>query len=88
MSETRRLAAILAADTRAALADVLNSIHPDHFAEWFLTFHEPLLSALKPSGSLILNIKDKVIDGARHRYVWDTIQALISRGRYPIDDYI
>ena len=65
-----------------------DSIHPDHFAEWFLTFHEPMLAALNPNGSLILNIKDKVVDGARHRYVWDTIQAFSERGWYAIDDYI
>lgn len=65
-----------------------DSIHPDHFVEWFLTFNEPLLAALKPSGSLVINIKDKVVDGARHRYVWDTIQALTARGWYAIDDYV
>ncbi len=65
-----------------------DSIHPDHFVEWFLTFNEPMLAALKPTGSLVINIKDKVVDGSRHRYVWDTIQALTARGWYAIDDYI
>ena len=65
-----------------------DSIHPDAFAEWFLTFHEPMLAALKPTGSLVINIKDKVIDGQRHRYVWDTIQAFTDRGWFAIDDYI
>ncbi len=65
-----------------------DSIHPDHFMEWFITFHEPMLAALKPNGSLVINIKDKVVDGYRHRYVWDTIQALTERGWFAIDDYI
>jgi len=73
------------ADARKSHYD---SIHPDHFAEWFLTFHEPMLKALKPSGSLVINIKDKIVDGARHRYVWDTINAFTRRGWYAIDDYI
>lgn len=65
-----------------------DSVHPDKFVDWFLTFHEPFYNALKPSGSLILNIKDKVVDGVRHRYVWHTIEALEKRGWYSIDDYL
>jgi site-specific DNA-methyltransferase (adenine-specific)/site-specific DNA-methyltransferase (cytosine-N4-specific) len=65
-----------------------DSIHPDKFAEWFLTFHEPFYNALKPSGSLVINIKDKVVDGVRHRFVWHMIEALCERGWYSIDDYI
>ncbi|GAK59615.1 DNA modification methylase [Candidatus Vecturithrix granuli] len=33
-----------------------DSIHPDKFAEWFLTFHEPFYNALKPTGNLVINI--------------------------------
>jgi len=65
-----------------------DSVHPDRFAEWFLTFHEPFFSALKPTGSLIINIKDRVVDGVRHRYAWHTIEALCERGWYAIDDYL
>lgn len=65
-----------------------DSIHPDDYADWFMTFHEPFFQALKPTGSLILNIKDKVVDGVRHRFVWQTIQALSDRGWYAIEDYI
>jgi site-specific DNA-methyltransferase (adenine-specific)/site-specific DNA-methyltransferase (cytosine-N4-specific) len=64
------------------------SIHPDKFAEWFLTFHDPFYNALKPAGSLIINIKDKVVNGVRHRYVWRTIEALCERGWFAIDDYL
>jgi site-specific DNA-methyltransferase (adenine-specific) len=65
-----------------------DSVHPDKFAEWFMTFHEPFFNALKPTGSLVINIKDKVVDGVRHRYVWHTIEALCDRGWYSIDDYV
>ncbi len=65
-----------------------DGIHPDKFEEWFLTFHAPFFNALKPRGSLVINIKDKVVNGARHRYVWRTIEALCERGWYSIDDYI
>lgn len=65
-----------------------DSVHPDKFAEWFMAFHEPFYSALKPDGSLVINIKDKVVDGVRHRYVWHMIDALCEAGWYAIEDYI
>jgi len=65
-----------------------DSVHPDKFVDWFLTFHEPFYNALKPTGSLVLNIKDKVVNGVRHRYVWHTIEALSKRGWFAIDDYL
>lgn len=65
-----------------------DSVHPDNYAEWFMGFHEPLYDALKPTGSLVINLKDKVINGIKHRYVWETINALCDKGWYAIDDYI
>lgn len=65
-----------------------DSVHPDKFVEWFLTFHEPFFNALKPEGSLVINIKDKVIDGVRHRYVWRMMDALCDQGWLAIEDYI
>lgn len=65
-----------------------DSIHPDNFAEWFFTFHDAFYKALKPTGSLVINIKDKVVDGVRHRYVWETIIGLSHHGWFAIDDYI
>ncbi|MBI4668411.1 MAG: site-specific DNA-methyltransferase, partial [Elusimicrobia bacterium] len=65
-----------------------DSVHPDKFKDWFLCFHEAFYEALKPQGSFVLNIKDKVVDGVRHRFVWKTIEALCDRGWHCIDDYI
>jgi DNA modification methylase len=65
-----------------------DSVHPDEFADWFMTFHEPFWSVLNPSGSLVINIKDKVVNGVRHRYVWQTIEALSKAGWYCIEDYL
>jgi len=36
----------------------------------------------------VINIKDKVVNGVRHRFVWHTIEALCARGWCCIDDYI
>lgn len=65
-----------------------DSVHPDDYADWFLSFHEPFYKALKPTGSLVINIKDKVVDGVRHRFVWRTIEALCDRGWFSIEDYL
>ena len=65
-----------------------DGVHPDEFVEWFMSFHEPFFKALKPTGSFVLNIKDKVVEGVRHRYVWRTVEALCERGWFAIDDYI
>jgi len=65
-----------------------DSIHPDDFPAWFKTFHELFWNALKEEGSLVLNIKDKVVNGVRHRFVWHTIEMLSSLGWLCIDDYI
>jgi hypothetical protein len=35
-------------------------IHPDHYVEWFLPFAEAMFNAARESGSLILNIKNRV----------------------------
>jgi len=65
-----------------------DSISPEKFAEWFLTFHESFWKSLKNDGSLVINIKDKIVNGSRHRYVWKTIDKLINEGWICIDDYI
>lgn len=65
-----------------------DSIHPDNFVDFFLTFHEEFWRVLADDGSFILNIKDKVIEGQRHRYVWKTIMELTQKGWLCIDDYI
>lgn len=65
-----------------------DSISPDNFPEWLLTFNEVFWNSLKEDGSLVINIKDKVVDGVRHRYVWKSIDKLMDSGWLSIDDYI
>lgn len=43
---------------------------------------------MKDTGSFVINIKGKAVDGVKHRYVWRTIEALCERGWQAIDDYI
>lgn len=51
-------------------------IKPEAYVEWFVDRAEHMLRVLKPTGSFILNIKEKAVDGERHTYVLDLILAL------------
>jgi site-specific DNA-methyltransferase (adenine-specific) len=65
-----------------------DSVKPENYANWFSSFHSIFWNTLKESGSLVINIKDKVVKGVRYRYVWETIQCLTDLGWHCIDDYI
>jgi site-specific DNA-methyltransferase (adenine-specific)/site-specific DNA-methyltransferase (cytosine-N4-specific) len=64
------------------------SIKPNDYPKFFKTFHNELWRVLSQDGSFVLNIKDKVVDGIRHRYVWHTIELLSKLGWRCVDDYI
>lgn len=55
-------------------------IPPEKYIEWFLPKSEQFLRVLKPSGTFILNIKEKVENGERHTYVIELILALRKQG--------
>ncbi|WP_420608336.1 DNA-methyltransferase [Novosphingopyxis sp.] len=76
------------ADARA-----YSRIHPDRYVEWFLPFARSMYEAAKPSGSLILNIKNRVakdgpLKGQRHPYVYHLVLALQNMGWRWIETYI
>lgn len=48
-------------------------IHPDDYADWFMPIAGELRRVLKPTGSFILNIKERVMKGERHTYVIELI---------------
>jgi DNA modification methylase len=68
-------------------------IHPDRYVEWFLPFARSMYEATAPSGSLILNIKNRVakagpLRGQRHPYVYELVLALQHLGWRWIETYI
>jgi len=63
-------------------------IHPDKYVEWFLPISAELLRVLKPTGSFILNIKEKVYDGERHTYVIELILAMRKQGWLWTEEYM
>ena len=95
-------AEILAAQFPAASADLIvtsppyadsrhgtyGGIHPDHYVEWFLPRAEQFRRVLKPSGTFILNIKEKVVNGERHTYVLELILAMKKAGWLWTEEYV
>lgn len=63
-------------------------IPPDEYVEWFLPIAAQLRRVLKPTGSFILNIKERVVNGERHTYVLELILALRKQGWLWTEEYI
>lgn len=55
-------------------------IHPNKYVNWFLPISEELLRVLKPTGTFILNIKERVMNGERHTYVIELILEMRKQG--------
>jgi len=63
-------------------------IKPENYVEWFLPISNELLRVLKPTGTFILNIKEKAEEGERHTYVIELILALRKQGWLWTEEYI
>ncbi|MFH2048244.1 MAG: site-specific DNA-methyltransferase [bacterium] len=63
-------------------------IHPDNYVEWFLPISNELLRVLKPSGTFILNIKERVVKSERHIYVLELIIEMRKQGWLWTEEFI
>jgi DNA modification methylase len=63
-------------------------VHPDKYVEWFLPISEELLRVLKPTGTFILNIKERVVSGERHTYVIELILEMRKQGWLWTEEFI
>lgn len=63
-------------------------IHPDKYVDWFLPITNELLRVLKPSGTFILNIKEKVVEGERSTYVMELIIEMRKQGWLWTEEFI
>jgi len=63
-------------------------IHPDRYVEWFLPKSEEFFRILKPDGTFILNIKERVVDGERHTFVLSLILEMKKQGWLWTEEYI
>ena len=63
-------------------------ISVDKYVAWFLPISAELLRVLKPTGTFILNIKEKVVDGQRSTYVMELILEMKKQGWLWTEEFI
>ncbi|MBU1318881.1 MAG: site-specific DNA-methyltransferase [candidate division Zixibacteria bacterium] len=78
--------------TSPPYADSRNStyggIHPDEYVDWFLPKAVEFHRVLKPTGTFILNIKEKAVRGERHTYVLQLILRLREEGWLWTEEFV
>lgn len=65
------------ADNRSS---TYGGIKPSKYVDWFVKRTEEFKRVLKPTGTFILNIKEKVVDGERSTYVIELILEMRKQG--------
>lgn len=55
-------------------------VKPGEYVDWFLPKTLQFLRVLKPTGTFILNIKERVVNGERHTYVIELILKMREQG--------
>ncbi|KOR33292.1 DNA methylase [Achromatium sp. WMS3] len=63
-------------------------VHPDDYVDWFLPKTKQMLRILKPTGTFVLNIKEKVINGERSTYIIELILAMRKQGWLWTEEFI
>ena len=63
-------------------------ISPEKYVDWFLPISKELLRVLKPTGSFILNIKERVVNGERSTYVMELVLEMRKQGWLWTEEYI
>ncbi|HXK42633.1 MAG TPA: site-specific DNA-methyltransferase [Anaerolineae bacterium] len=63
-------------------------IRPAEYVEWFLPKAAQFLRVLKPTGTFVLNIKERVINGERHTYVIELILHMRQEGWLWTEEFI
>jgi len=67
---------------------IYGGVNPDHYVGWFLPISKELLRVLRPSGTFILNIKEKVVNSERHTYVLELILAMKKQGWLWTEEFV
>ncbi|MFA5690003.1 MAG: site-specific DNA-methyltransferase [Kiritimatiellales bacterium] len=63
-------------------------VSPEKYVEWFIPRSKQFLRVLKPTGTFILNIKERVLKGERSTYVLELILALRQQGWFWTEEFI
>lgn len=73
------------ADQRAR---TYGGVRPDEYVDWFLPKAAQFKRVLKPTGTFILNIKERVVDSERHTYVLELILKMREQGWLWTEEYM
>lgn len=68
--------------------ETYGGIKPEKYVDWFLPIGQELFRVLKPSGTFVLNIKERVVGGERHTYVLDLIMRMREQGWLWTEEFI
>lgn len=68
--------------------DTYGGIKHSEYVDWFLPKSAEFLRVLKPTGTFILNIKEKVVNGERSTYVMELILAMKRQGWLWTEEFI
>ena len=71
-----------------ARKNTYGGISPDDYVKWFLPKSIEFYRVLKNTGSFILNIKEKAVNGERHTYVLELILEMRKQGWLWTEEYI
>lgn len=63
-------------------------VRPDNYGEWFLPKARQFRRVLKPTGTFVLNIKERVVNGERHTYVIELILKMREEGWLWTEEFI
>jgi DNA modification methylase len=69
-------------------AKTYGGIKPNNYVDWFLPKAEQFFRVLKPRGTFVLNIKERVVNGERHTYVINLILELRRQGWLWTEEFI
>lgn len=63
-------------------------VPPDEYVAWFMPKATQFLRVLKPTGTFVLNIKERAVDGERHTYVLQLIMEMRKAGWLWTEEFI
>lgn len=69
-------------------ANTYGGIKPDKYVKWFIPISKELFRVIKPTGTFVLNIKEKVVDSERHTYVMELIMEMQKQGWLWTEEFI
>ncbi|MDR3325196.1 MAG: site-specific DNA-methyltransferase, partial [Spirochaetaceae bacterium] len=68
--------------------DTYGGVTVERYVDWFLPIASELLRVLKPTGTFILNIKERVVNGERSTYVMELILEMRKQGWLWTEEFI